>query len=134
MEKVVHSEAEWRARLTPEQYRVVREKGAEPAYSGAYWSTKAAGVYACVACGQELFSSRHKFDSGTGWPSFWAALAEERLELREDKSFFLTRTEACCARCGGHVGHVFPDGPSPSGLHYCLNSVALQFIPAPEAI
>ena len=120
-------EDDWRARLTLAQYHILREKGTEPAFGGAYWNQHAPGVYACAGCGRELFRSQDKFDSGTGWPSFGAAIAEDRLELKDDKSFFVTRTEVLCARCGGHLGHVFPDGPPPTHLRFCLNSAALSF-------
>ncbi len=123
------SEADWRARLTPAQYHVLREKGTEPAFGGDLWDQHAPGVYACAGCGQELFRAEDKFDSGTGWPSFSDAIARERLELREDKSLLMSRTEVLCARCGGHLGHVFPDGPPPTRLRFCMNSVALSFKP-----
>lgn len=128
-EKIVKEEAEWRAALTPEQYHVVREKGTEPAFTGRYWNEHAAGVYHCVACGEALFDSGTKFESGTGWPSFWAPIEAQRVDLHEDTSHGMRRTEVVCARCGGHLGHRFADGPPPSGTRYCLNSAALRLEP-----
>ncbi|QEG30425.1 Peptide methionine sulfoxide reductase MsrB [Gemmata obscuriglobus] len=131
-EKVVKTEAEWRAQLTPEQYRVTREHGTERACTGAYWNTKDNGVYVCVCCDQPLFDSLSKFDSGTGWPSFAEPVADEHVSTRTDRSHFMVRTEILCSRCDAHLGHVFPDGPPPHGLRYCLNSVALKLVPRSE--
>jgi len=119
------SEAEWRDRLTPEQYRVLRQKGTEPAFANTYWNAKDAGVYRCAGCGDPLFSSQTKYDSGSGWPAFWEPLAEDRVATEGDFSHGMVRTEVMCARCGGHLGHLFPDGPQPTGLRYCINSLSL---------
>lgn len=124
------SDAELRARLTPEQYHVTQEKGTERAFTGQYAYNKDTGVYACVVCGNELFSSEQKYDSGSGWPSFWLPLAGDRVRTEVDRSHGVSRTEVQCAKCGAHLGHVFEDGPQPSGLRYCINSVSLGFTPA----
>ncbi|MCA9556468.1 MAG: peptide-methionine (R)-S-oxide reductase MsrB [Myxococcales bacterium] len=128
-DRVVKTAAEWRAILTPEQYRVLRNKGTERAFTGAYWNEKHRGVYRCAACGLPLFSSDTKFDSGTGWPSYYAPIARDAVDTETDSAFGMTRTEILCARCGGHLGHVFDDGPPPTGLRYCVNSASLQFVP-----
>lgn len=120
---------DWKGVLTPEQYHILRERGTEPAFTGCYWNEHASGVYRCAACGQDLFRSDEKFDSGSGWPSFWAAADEDRVRLREDNSHGMQRVEVVCSHCGGHLGHLFEDGPKPTGKRYCINSAALQLTP-----
>ncbi len=132
-DKVQKSEDVWARELTPEQFRVLRKEGTERAFTGAYWNNHEPGVYRCAGCGLDLFSSEAKFDSGTGWPSFWQPIESGHIETQTDRKFFMSRTEVRCPRCGGHLGHVFDDGPAPTGLRYCINSAALTFEPATKA-
>lgn len=128
-DKITKTDAEWQAELTPEQYHVARKHGTEQAFTGPYWDEKKPGLYTCVCCGEPLFSAETKFDSGTGWPSFSAPVSDGAVEAHEDNSHFMRRTEIRCARCEAHLGHVFPDGPQPTGLRYCMNGTALKFSP-----
>jgi len=133
MDEIKKSDAEWRSELTPEQYQILREKGTERAFTGKYYKNKEAGVYLCAGCGAELFDSDTKYESGSGWPSFWEPVDSGAVDTKRDLSHFMVRTEIVCSRCGGHLGHVFEDGPQPTGLRYCVNSASLNFVPRSDA-
>ncbi|MCB1137327.1 MAG: peptide-methionine (R)-S-oxide reductase MsrB [Leptospiraceae bacterium] len=129
MEKIQKSEAEWKEQLSPEEFQVARQGGTERAFTGRYWDNKESGVYRCICCGEELFRSDEKYESGSGWPSFWQPASKDVVESKEDRSHGMVRTEVLCARCDAHLGHVFPDGPKPTGQRFCINSLSLRFEP-----
>ena len=129
MQKLIKTDKEWRTQLTPDQYEVTRNHATEPAFSGCYWNTKTEGIYECICCGIDLFESEKKYDSGIGWPSFWEAIASDRVTTRQDNSYGMLRTEVLCTNCDSHLGHIFNDGPPPSGQRYCLNSASLRLRP-----
>ncbi|MFB0923569.1 MAG: peptide-methionine (R)-S-oxide reductase MsrB [Alphaproteobacteria bacterium] len=132
-EKITKSDEEWRAQLTPEQYQIARQAGTEPAFSGKYNDSKDPGMFHCVCCGTALFNSGEKFDSGTGWPSFWKPVTEDAVETKVDRAYGMERNEVVCSRCDAHLGHVFPDGPPPTGLRFCMNSASLDLKPKADA-
>lgn len=126
-DKIYKTDEEWRKELSAEQFRILREKGTERAFTGEYYKYSGTGIYLCAGCGQELFGSETKYDSGSGWPSYWQPIKKEAIDFHRDKSFGMIRTEVTCSKCGGHLGHVFEDGPKPTGLRYCINSASLKF-------